>query len=167
MKLAMIVAQAENRVIGINNTLPWRISADLQHFKAHTMAKPIVMGRKTFESIGRPLPGRTNIVITRQAAYAADGVVVCDSLAAALDVAKKVCAETGADEAVVIGGDQIYHMALPYVERVYLTQVHADVEGDAWFPALTFDEWKVTECERHTAAVNDSHDYSFMIYDRV
>ena len=167
MKLAMIVAQDENRVIGVDNQLPWRISADLQYFKANTLGKPIIMGRKTFESIGRPLPGRTNIVVTRQADLTLEGAEVCLSLEEAISRAQVVCEQSDANEAVVIGGDQIYQLALPLAARVYLTQVHGCVEGDAWFPELAEADWSLVSDERHTAGEKDSFDYSFRVYERV
>ena len=134
MKLAIIVAQAKNRVIGINNKLPWHLPEDLRYFKQVTMAKPIIMGRITFESIGRPLPGRTNIVISRQENYAPANVKVVSSLEDAIDLAESICLIDGAEEAMVIGGAQIYAQALEKADRLYLTEVDAEIEGDAWFP---------------------------------
>lgn len=129
MKLTAIVAVAENGVIGRDGQLPWRLPADLQHFKVRTMGRPIVMGRKTWESIGKPLPGRLNVVVTRQRDWTADGVAVAHSLDEALalpDVA-------GADEAMIIGGAQLFDEALPRCDELELTRVHADVEGDTTF----------------------------------
>lgn len=136
IRLAMIAAMSRNRVIGRDNALPWHISADLKHFKRTTLGKPVVMGRKTFESIGRPLPGRTNIVVTRQKDYRPDGVRVATSTASALALADEVAAADGADEVMVIGGEQLYRSLLPHAERLYLTEVDAEVEGDAFFPEL-------------------------------
>ncbi|WP_372777323.1 dihydrofolate reductase [Litorivivens sp.] len=136
IRLAMIAAMSRNRVIGRDNALPWHISADLKHFKRTTLGKPVVMGRKTFESIGRPLPGRTNIVVTRQKDYSPDGVRVATSTASALSLADEVAAADGADEVMVIGGEQLYRSLLPHAERLYLTEVDAEVEGDAFFPEL-------------------------------
>lgn len=130
MKLTLIVAVADNGVIGRQNELPWRLPEDLKRFKALTMGKPIVMGRKTFESIGKPLPGRTNIVVSRQAGLSLPGCVVVDSLAAALAAAGHV------DEVMIIGGGEIYRQALAQADCVQLTEVHAAIEGDARFPAL-------------------------------
>ncbi|WP_370279257.1 type 3 dihydrofolate reductase [Pontibacterium sp.] len=167
MRLAIIVAQAENRVIGINNKLPWHLPEDLRYFKQVTMSKPIIMGRKTYESIGRPLPGRTNIVISRQEGYAPEGVKVVPSLEAAIELAESICVIDGAEEAMVIGGAQIYEQALTRADRLYLTQVHASVEGDAWFPAFAMEEWREVGREDFTAMEPNPYDYSFIVLDRV
>lgn len=167
VKLSLIVAVAENGVIGKDNDLPWKISSDLKYFKEKTMGKPIIMGRKTFQSIGRPLPGRPNIVITRDATFAPDGVITALSLEMALDVAKNLALAKGGDEVMVIGGAQIYELCLPDADRVYLTRVHGDVEGDAAFPDLNSDDWLEGVSERHSAGEKDSHDYSLIILDRV
>ena len=159
--ISIIVAASENGVIGRQGELPWRLSDDLQHFKAITMGKPIIMGRKTWESIGRPLPGRRNIVITRQRGFAADG---CD-VVASLDDA--ITAAEDAQEIVVIGGSQIYALALPLAERIYLTRVHADVEGDASFPAVDATRFCLVADEHHKADERNEFDFSFRVYDRV
>lgn len=142
--LSMIVAMSDNRVIGIENRLPWHIPEDLKRFKKITSGHPIVMGRKTFESIGRPLPNRTNIVVTRNKDYRAEGVVTCHSLREALDWAGRA---PGSDEVFVIGGGELFREALPAADRIYLTEVSWPYEGDAFFPE--FDEAayavKVTE----------------------
>lgn len=167
MNLAIIVAQAENRVIGINNNLPWHLPEDLQYFKRVTMGKPIIMGRKTFESIGRPLPGRTNIVVTRDTEYQPDNVKVVHSLEAARDLAESVCTVNGCDEAMVIGGSQIYEQALALADRLYLTQVHAEVEGDAWFPAFHPGDWAEIGREAFFADGPNPYDYSFIVLKRI
>lgn len=136
LRLAMIAAMSRNRVIGRDNELPWHISADLKHFKRTTLGKPVVMGRKTYESIGRPLPGRTNIVVTRQQGYQPEGVRVATSTEAALALAEEVATADGAAEVMVIGGEQLYRSLLPHADHLYLTEVDADVEGDAYFPEL-------------------------------
>ncbi|MBB3048378.1 dihydrofolate reductase [Litorivivens lipolytica] len=136
LRLAMIAAMSRNRVIGRDNALPWHISADLKHFKRTTLGKPVVMGRKTYESIGRPLPGRTNIVVTRQQGYQPDGVRVATSTEAALALAEEVAVTDGAEEVMVIGGEQLYRSLLPHADHLYLTEVDAEVEGDAFFPEL-------------------------------
>ena len=146
VRLAMIAAMSRNRVIGRDNALPWHISVDLKHFKRTTLGKPVVMGRKTFESIGRPLPGRTNIVVTRQKDYRPDGVRVATSTASALALADEVAAADGADEVMVIGGEQLYRSLLPHAERLYLAEVDAEVEGDAFFPELDA-RWEVASEE--------------------
>ena len=139
--VALVVAVADNGVIGRDNDLPWRLPADLKHFKRITMGKPIVMGRRTFESIGRALPGRRNIVLTRDADWCADGVDVFDDLDAAL----ADCAGEGAIETMVIGGAEVYRAALPLAARLYLTQVHAEIDGDTFFPTLDTRDWRETE----------------------
>lgn len=134
--VAHIVAMAENRVIGVDNTLPWRLSADLKHFKALTMARPIVMGRKTWESIGRPLPGRSNIVVSSQATFQAPGAQVFGDVESALAEAKAIAARDGVDEVFVIGGETLYRQSQSLVTRVYLTEVALTVDGDAYYPPL-------------------------------
>ncbi len=159
--ISIIVAASENDVIGRQGDLPWRLSDDLKHFKAITMGKPIIMGRKTWESIGRPLPGRQNIVITRQRDFTAEG---CD-VVASLDDA--IAAAGDAEEIVVIGGSQVYALALPLAERIYLTRVHADVEGDASFPAVDATRFSLVADEHHKADERNEYDFSFRVYDRM
>jgi dihydrofolate reductase len=159
--ISLIVAAAENGVIGRQGELPWRLSDDLRRFKSITMDKPIVMGRKTWESIGRPLPGRQNIVITRQPGYAAEGCDVVSSVDAA------IAASGAADEIMIIGGSEIYQLFLSRAERIYLTRVHADVEGDASFVLPDAADWRLTSDERHAADERNEFDYSFRRYDRV
>ena len=149
--ISLIVAASENNVIGVKGDLPWRLSADLKRFKELTMGKPIVMGRKTYESIGRPLPGRHNIVITRQGDYVAEGCTVVPSTQAAIDAAGDV------EEVMIIGGSHIYDAFLPYADRIYLTRVHTSLEGDAFLPDLG-DEWVETASESHEA--NESNDFA-------
>jgi dihydrofolate reductase len=155
-RIAIVVAVAKNNVIGRQNALPWRLPDDLRRFKALTLGKPVVMGRKTFDSIGKPLPGRQNIVLSRQPQFAIDGCTVCASLDDALAVA------TSAEEICVIGGEAIFRAALPRTERLYLTQVHANVEGDVFFPELS-GEWRETHREEHAA--DDRHAYAFSFVD--
>ncbi len=164
--LSLVVAVAENGVIGRDNGLPWRLPGDLQYFKRITMGKPLIMGRKTFESIGRPLPGRTNIVVTRDPAWTAEGVVVANSLPRAVDLAQEVAATGGAGEVMVIGGAEIYAAALPRADRIYLTEVHAAVDGDARLPRLDRAEWREVSRERRVAAAGDQFDYSFVVFER-
>jgi len=167
MNLAIIVAQAKNRVIGVNNKLPWHLPEDLRYFKQVTMAKPIIMGRNTYESIGRPLPGRTNIVISRQEAYAPEGVKVVSSLEAAIELAESIALIDGASEAMVIGGGQIYAQALEKADRLYLTEVDAEIEGDAWFPEFSRDDWKEVGRENFSADGPNPYNYSFIVLDRI
>lgn len=166
MKLSMIVAVAQNRVIGRNNALPWYLPNDLKYFKQTTMGKPVIMGRKTYESIGKPLPGRTNIVITRQSDYHPEGVKVVGSVAEARDLAESVCLIDGQEEAMIMGGAEIYTLALPDCDRLYLTEVHAEVEGDAWFPEYDKSEWQEVAREDFAAEGPNPYNYSFVVYDR-
>ncbi|MDG1812589.1 MAG: dihydrofolate reductase [Porticoccaceae bacterium] len=164
MKLCLIVAVSRNGVIGLNNQLPWHLPEDLKYFKSVTMGKPIVMGRKTYDSIGRPLPGRTNIVITRDASWSAPGVEVAQTLEAALELGATACDTAGAEEIMVIGGEQIYRMTLDAADRLYLTQVDAEVEGDAFFPEIDPKIWNQVSVQ--VPEKTDTHPYTFLILDR-
>lgn len=166
MKLAMIWAMARNRTIGRNNALPWHLSEDLKYFKRVTMGKPIIMGRKTWDSIGRPLPGRTNIVISRDPDFHAEGVKVVNTLEQALAIAESIGIIDGSDEVVVMGGEQIYALALPKADRLYMTEVHADVEGDAYFPEFDRTQWQELARENHAATGPNPYDYSFVVLER-
>lgn len=166
MKISLIAAVAENGVIGRDNALPWHLPNDLKHFKAVTIGKPIIMGRKTWESLGKPLPGRTHIVITRQAGYAPAGVRVVATLDAALTLARQIGLADGVDECVVIGGAEIYALALPHCDRLYLTEVHAVIDGDAFFPAFDRKLWREVRRERHAADGTNPYPYSFVVYER-
>ncbi len=158
--LSIIAALSRNRVIGKNNQLPWRLPADLKHFKAVTLGKPVIMGRKTFESIGKPLPGRDNIVVTRDPKFHADGIAVAHSLDDAL-------AQTHATpEIMLIGGAQLYMQALPRAQRLYLTLIHADFDGDAHFPDYDPADWRETAREDHVPDENNPYRYSFLILER-
>jgi dihydrofolate reductase len=158
--ISLIVAASTGNVIGVRGELPWRLPADLRRFKAITMGKPIVMGRLTWESVGRPLPGRHNIVISRQAGFEAEGCTVVDSPDAAVEAAGD------APEIMVIGGGHIYAAFLPRAKRIYLTRVHAEVEGDAFFPDLDEDEWEVVESEAHAADDAGAPPYTFLTLER-
>lgn len=167
MRKALIVAMARNRVIGRNNQLPWYLPGDLRYFKQATMGKPIIMGRKTWESIGRPLPGRMNVVISRNPEWQAPaGTVAAESLAAALVIAEAQAELEGGEEVMIIGGGQIYAEALPTVDRIYITQVHAEVDGDAYFPEVNWDDWQEIGREDFSASDNNPYDYSFVVYQR-
>lgn len=157
--LTLIVAYSTNRAIGRDNALPWKLPGDLAHFKRSTLGHPIIMGRKTWDSLGRPLPGRSNIVISRNPEFSAAGAV----LAPTLEAAVSACGDI--DEAFVIGGAQIYAQALPLARRVLATEVHADVEGDAFFPLLPSFQWKETAREPQPA--ENGYDYDFVTYERV
>lgn len=161
MIISIITAMDNNRLIGRENTLPWKIPADLQFFKKVTMSKPIIMGRKTFESIGRPLPGRQNIVITRDESYTAEGCDIVYSIDDAIDIAGDV------DEVMVIGGANIYQQCLDKCDRLYLSRVLGEFEGDAWFPEINFSDWQLKEKEDHNADEKNECDYSFQIFERI
>ena len=167
MKLSMIVALGRNRVIGINNEMPWHIPADLKFFKAQTLGKPVVMGRRTLEAIGKPLPGRPNIIVTRDTSFSADGTTVVPNLEEAVSVAKATATEIGADEVMIIGGGQIYEQMIGKVERLYLTEIDLSPEGDAFFPDYrAVAEWKEISREHHNANA-DQPAFDFVIYDRL
>lgn len=166
MKISMIAAHGRNRVIGANDAMPWHIPADLRFFKARTMGKPVVMGRRTLQAIGKPLPGRANIVVTRDPAFEAEGTTVVRDLDAALDAARAVGAETGAGEIMIIGGGQIYAQMLDRAERLYLTEIDLAPEGDAFFPDYrAVADWTETWRERHPAG-GGLPAFDFAIYDR-
>lgn len=155
MRRSLVVAVARNRVIGRDNALPWRLPDDLAYFKRVTMGRPVVMGRRTYESIGKPLPGRQNIVVTRNPAFQAPGCTVVPTLEAAWKAAGN------ADEACVIGGTSLFEAALPTADVIHLTEVDADVEGDTYFPQIDRDQWRETEVSRHEPDAR--HSYGFRI----
>ncbi len=146
MTVSIIVACSRNNVIGRDNALPWHLSEDLRHFRQTTMGKPMIMGRKTFDAIGRPLPGRTTLVVTRQRDWRREGVVVCASLAQALAEARRHLA-ADSDEIIIAGGEEIYRQSLDLADQVYLTRVEMEVEGDAFFPELDGADWEKGEEE--------------------
>lgn len=166
MKIALVVAAARNRAIGLNNKMPWHLPEDLKYFKRVTMGKPVIMGRNTFESIGKPLPGRPNIVISRNADYKAEGIKLVNSLDAALQVAAQLLAPSG-DEVMVIGGAQIYAQALAKADRLYLTEVDAEPEADAFFPAIDRSAWREMAREIHEACERNPYPYSFVVLERL
>lgn len=166
MLLSIIVAQSQNRVIGRGNKLPWYLPEDLKYFKRITQGKPIVMGRKTYESIGRPLPGRTNIVISRNPDYTQPGTRVVGSLEAALELAEQQALVDGSEELLVIGGAEIYAQALVLADRLYITQVHAEIEGDAFFPEIDPQDWETVLRQDFSAEGSNPYDYSFLVYQR-
>lgn len=151
LPLAMIAALANNRVIGLDNRMPWHLPADLKHFKAMTLGKPIIMGRKTWDSLGRPLPGRLNLVVSRQADLQLDGAETFTDLDAALVRAEQWAREQGADELMLIGGAQLYAQALDLAQRLHLTRIEANPEGDAFFPAFDENEWQCVDSQAHPA----------------
>lgn len=159
-RVSLIVAMDENNLIGRGGDLPWRLSADLKHFKSLTVGKPIVMGRKTWDSIGRPLPKRPNIVVTSNPQFEAEGATVVSGLEQAIEVCGDVA------EVMIIGGSTIYRAFLPKADRLYLTRVHAKLEGDTHFPSFDLDAWDEVARERHPADDKNAHDYSFLILER-
>ncbi len=160
--ISAIAAIGENRVIGKDNKMPWHLPADLKHFKAVTMGKPILMGRKTYQSIGRPLPGRTNIIITRDKDFHAPGCIVVTSLADAIATAS----QQGANEIFIIGGAEVYKQLLPATDRIYLTVIHHDFDGDTFFPEIKQNEWKEVEHEDFSADAENPYSYSFLRLDK-
>jgi len=161
MIISIIVAMDRKGVIGLEGDLPWRLSADLKHFKAITMSKPLIMGRKTHESIGRPLPGRENIVLTHAKEFEDESCTVVHSLEEALRAAGDV------DEVMIMGGSGIYDQVLARATRLYLTEVHADVKGDVYFPEFDKDEWLELEREEHSADEKNDFDYSFVVLEKI
>ena len=161
MKISMIAAMTEDRVIGIKNTLPWKLPNDMKWFRQNTMGKPIIMGRKTFESFGaKPLPGRTNIIITHSQNYQAKDSIVVHSIEDALKAAGDV------EEVMIIGGASFYEQMLPKADRLYLTFVHAELKGDAWFPEINNNDWNKTEKISHKKDKDNQYDHTFLILDR-
>ncbi len=161
MRLSIIAAMSANRVIGRNNDLPWRLPADWKRFKSLTMEHHLIMGRKTFESIGQPLPGRTTVVITHQTDYAPEGVLVAHSVEQALQMA------AGDDEVFVAGGAQIYQQVLPRADRLYLTSIHEDFEGDTNFPDFEKSDWDLISEESYAPDEKNPYPYTFLIYERL
>ncbi|HHQ4711328.1 type 3 dihydrofolate reductase [Aeromonas veronii] len=162
MKISMIAAMAHDRVIGKDNQMPWHLPADLAHFKRVTLGKPVLMGRKTFESIGRPLPGRRNLVISRNPDYQAEGIEVVGSVEAAL----ALLAGSSVEELMVIGGGHLYAEMLPNADCLYLTRIDLAVEGDTRFPAFDDGQWQRVDCESHPADEKNPHPYSFETWQR-
>lgn len=164
-RLAMIAALGRNRVIGRDNQLPWHLPEDLKYFRARTWGKPILMGRKTFDSLGRPLPGRTNIVLTRQTDLNLPGAVVVTTVEEALLRAYAQAELDGADEVMIIGGENLYTQLLPQAERLYLTQVELEPLGDAWFPEWDSRQWQLQEADNKPAGA-DYPAHSYQVWDR-
>jgi len=163
MKLVLVVAIARNGVIGRGGTLPWRLSTDLKRFKAITMGKPVIMGRKTWESIGRPLPGRLNIVISRNPTYGAEGAAIAGSLREAIAIAER---EGEGEEICIIGGSDIFREALPRADLLHVTHVDADVEGDVFFPEIDEHVWQPVSCEAVPVGEKDIYPTRYVVYQR-
>ena len=169
MKIALIVAMARNRVIGKDNAMPWHLPEDLKYFKRITLQKPVIMGRNSFESIGKPLPQRTNIIVTRNPDYKVPGCIVVNGLDQALQMVADLYETVGAEadsEVMIIGGAQIYEQSLGLADRLYLTEVQADVEGDARFPEFDREAWQEVSREDHAATDTNPYPYSFLVLER-
>ena len=160
MIISIIAAMGKKRVIGIKNKLPWNLPADMEHFKELTKGKPVIMGMKTFESIGKPLPKRTNIIITRNPNYKAEGCIVVHSIEEALKAAENH------KEVMIIGGASIYKEFLPKADKLYLTSIDADFEGDAYFPEYKIEEWEETSYEEHERDKDNPYNYTFLVLTR-
>jgi dihydrofolate reductase len=161
--ISAIAAMAENRAIGINNRLPWHLPADLKHFKALTSGHPILMGRKTYQSIGRPLPHRMNIIITRDLEFQAPGCIVVNSIEQAVGVAEV----EDSNEIFIIGGAEVYQQLMPHIERIYLTIVHHAFEADTFFPEIDMKEWREVAREDHVADEANEFDFSFITLEKL
>jgi dihydrofolate reductase len=154
---------SKNRVIGKDNQIPWHLSADLKYFKRTTLNHHIIMGRKTFLSIGKPLPRRTNIVLTRNPFFIASNVLVATSVEEGLQLAE----DNGEEEVFIIGGGEIYRQSMPFLDKIYLTLIDVEVEGDVFFPELNEAQWKLVSEEAHEADEKNEYDYSFLVYERI
>lgn len=165
-KISLIAAVAENGVIGSKGGMPWHIKSEMQYFKKTTTGKPVVMGRKSFEALGKPLPGRANIVITRDKNYAHPGIIVVNSIEEGLDRAHNIAATDGVDEVFIGGGADIYRLMLPLADRLYLTEVHMKPAGETLFPDFDRAAWKETKREFHAALPGESADYTITVLER-
>lgn len=166
LPIAMIAAIGKNFVIGSDGQIPWRLPTDFAHFKRTTLGKPLIMGRKTFDSIGKPLPGRANLVVTRQSGYAREGVIACNSLAEAIEQAQAIAANDSASEVMIGGGAEIYREAMPLAHRLYITHVAASPEGDALFPPIDPAAWEATHHHDITRGEKDSAEFTVLTYER-
>jgi dihydrofolate reductase len=167
MEIVLVAAIAENGVIGRGNALPWRVRSDLKHFRALTLDKPVIIGRKTYLSIGKPLPGRTTIVVSRDRNFAAAGIVVAPSLDAALATGRGDALRRGVNTIVVAGGAEIYAQAMPLAARLAITKIHKNVDGDARFPSIDPKVWRETACEVRVPAAEDEAAFAFVNYERI
>lgn len=167
MKIVLVAAVGRNGVIGRAGGMPWRLKSDLQHFKRLTLNKPVVMGRKTFVSIGRPLPRRTNIVITRDANFLAPGAVMAPNFEAALALAREDADKRGTDEIMVIGGSEVFAAAMPLAARLEITHVHSDTAGDVSFPPINPALWREASRGEHAAGPDDEADFTVLTYERL
>ena len=165
LPLCLIVAATRNQVIGRDNAMPWHLPEDLRYFKEKTLGKPVIMGRKSWESLGRPLPGRLNIVVSRRPSLRLDGAEVYASLDKAITRARQWAKEQAVDEIMLIGGGQLYHQALSQANRIYLTRIEIELEGDTWFPELPFDEWQRVDAQSQPAT-GDQPAYTFVVWEK-
>jgi dihydrofolate reductase len=166
VRIAMIAGVAENGVIGSDQTIPWRVPSDMAFFKRTTMGKPIIMGRKQFETVGKPLPGRTNIVITRQQGYQPEGVLVFNDIEAALARASEIARADGVDEMMIIGGGELYAQLMDRADRLYITHIDLHPAGDVVFPAIAPEQWTVVDLPEVTPSPKDEATYRVKVYER-
>ncbi|MGB3780719.1 MAG: dihydrofolate reductase [Tunicatimonas sp.] len=159
---SIMVARSDNRVIGRDNDLVWHMPADLKYFKETTTGHFVVMGRKTYESVNKPLPGRLNIIVTRQPDYYREGCIVVHDVEEAFQLGEK----NGQEELFVLGGAQIYELTLPQVDRIYLTEIKAEFEGDTYFPEIDYTQWKEVKREEHIPNEKNPHPYAFVVFER-
>lgn len=167
VRVALVVARGTNNVIGVDGDLPWKLSSDLKRFKAITMGKPVIMGRKTWASIGKPLPGRPNLVVTRDASFSAEGITVWSNPDVAIAAAKAMAVGSGANEICVIGGGELYAQTIDQADRLYVTDVAVAPVGDAVFPVFSGDAWREVEREAFAAGSKDDHDFTMAVFDRL
>lgn len=165
--IALVVAMGENRAIGRGGDLPWHLRSDMKFFRKVTMGKPVIMGRRTFKSLPRVLDGRLNIVLTRDDGFVAPSAVMAHSLEEGLEAARASCVRTGADEIMIIGGEDVFREVLPQADRIYLTEVQASPDADTWFPKLDQSQWREVFREAHEAGPQDDHAFSFVVLERV
>ena len=165
--IALVVAMGENRAIGRGGDLPWHLRSDMRFFRRVTMGKPVLMGRRTFKSLPRVLDGRLNIVLTRDRGFVAPDAVMAHSLEEGLQAARESCSRTGANEIMVIGGEDVFREVLPQTGRIYLTEVHAAPEADTWFPQLDENMWREVSRKRHEAGPKDDHAFSLVVLERI
>ena len=164
--IALVVARAENGAIGIGGELPWRLSTDLKQFRKVTLGKPIIMGRRTFQSLPRVLDRRLNIVLSREPGFIAPGAIVAGSLEEGLAHARRAAQEAGVEEIMVIGGDDVFRAVMPLAKRIYLTEVHATPDADTWLKDFNLKDWRELSRERHEPGPKDEYPFSFVLLDR-
>ncbi len=167
MIISAVLAVSTNDILGAENSLPWRISNDLRWFKKNTLGKPMIMGRKTYESLPGILPKRPHIILTRDTDYKVDGAIIAHTAQEALEIATETASKIGADEIAVVGGGEIYRLFLPHIQRFYLTRVHTLIEGDTAFFPLSDKEWRTDFSEFHEKSEKDEYDHTFLILNRI